>query len=237
MYSWLLNKCALPLVGVFTGSRFFPLYTSFVEQPEELFSPAPEKRLAALRALLQHAYETVPLYRERMDAVGFLPGDLKSLDDMRHLPTLRKCDISANFPDRILSSQKSLTPWRYRSTSGTIERLTVVHDSRKRDLARALQLFSLYSTSGYLPGMRYMEIPPDVCRNVCGAADTIEPTVLQYVWKNRSTSSDAISDLRGLVERQWVYRQRVLPSLSSIGMHRQREIDNCRQSTSTNQRF
>jgi len=227
MYSWFLNRCALPLVGVFTQSRFFNLYRSFREHPEELFCPASEKRLAALRAILQHAYQTVPFYRERMDAIGFSPADLKTEDDLCHLPALRKCDIAANFPDRILSTRKSSTPWRYRSTSGTIERLTVVHDSRKRDLARALQLFSLHSTSGYVPGMKYMEIPPDACRNLCGAAESLEPTVFRYILQNGGTSAEAISDLRGLVERQWVYRQKVLPSLDSIGMQRQQEVDSC----------
>jgi phenylacetate-CoA ligase len=215
------------LVGVFTGSRFFSLYSSFVNHPEPLFCPAPEKRLADLRALLQHCYDTVPFYRERLDAVGFLPKDLNDLNDLQRLPALRKADIETNFPDRMLSSRRSLTPWRYRSTSGTIERLTVVHDSRKRDLARALQLFSLYSNSGYVPGMRYMEIPPDVCRNVCGEAGKIEATTLRSVLKNLSAPSEAISDLRGLVERRYVYRQKVLPSLTAIGMQWIREIDDC----------
>jgi phenylacetate-CoA ligase len=226
MYSWSLNTLALPLVGVFTDSRFFGLYRSFVNRPEKIFSPPAEKRLDDLRALLKHSYENVPFYRDRMDTAGFSP-DVASFDDLLKLAPLRKSDINSNFPDRILSSRQVHTPWRYRATSGTIERLTVVHDSGKRDVARALHLFSLYSTSRYRPGMKYLEIPPDVCRNVCGAAETVEPPLLQYLFQNMNTSPETISDLRGLVERQLVFRQKVLPSLNVIGMQRKDEVDSC----------
>jgi phenylacetate-CoA ligase len=240
IYNWLLNSFGLPLVGAVTESQFYSLYRSYVKHPRKVYAPEPERQLGQLRSLLKHAYATVPFYRERLDGGGFDPDDLRDLDSLRHIPPLRKPDIIANFPDRITSSRQLFTPWRYRCTSGTIERLTVVQDARKRDVARALQLFSFYSTGGYAPGMKYLEIPPDVCRNVCGGANTVEPNIFRYIADNvrarTLTDPDVVSDLKGLAERQLIYRQKVLTSFDAIGLKRNplvldsylREIDEYR---------
>ncbi len=46
-----------------------------------------------LRALVEHCHARVPFYRERWKAVGFEPGDLKSMGDWRRLPMLDKVDV------------------------------------------------------------------------------------------------------------------------------------------------
>lgn len=231
LYSWLLNRCALPLVGLCTDSSFFSQYRRAVARPHAVYAPDPSHQLRRLVGLLQHAYDTVPFYRDRMDGCGFKPANVRHVSELGALAVLRKADIAANFPDRIVSSARQFTPWRYRGTSGTIERLTVVHDTRKRDAVRALQLFSLHATSGYSPGMKYLELPPDVCRQVCGAGTTVDPPVWRYVADNlrpfRLSQPDVVSDLKGLVERNWVYRQTVLTSFQALGLNRTSEVDEC----------
>src|SRR5262249_31704652 len=49
-----------------------------------------EKRLAAL---LDHAYRQCPFYRDRFDAAGLKPGDVRRLEDLPALPALEKRDI------------------------------------------------------------------------------------------------------------------------------------------------
>lgn len=44
----------------------------------------------SLRALLQHAYQKVPLYRELYREAGFRPDDFHDLDDLEHIPVLSK---------------------------------------------------------------------------------------------------------------------------------------------------
>src|ERR1051326_7041973 len=46
-----------------------------------------------LRGLLDHAYRRCPFYKERFDAAGLIPSDLRSPDDLRALPVLEKSDI------------------------------------------------------------------------------------------------------------------------------------------------
>lgn len=53
-------------------------------------------QLAKIQTLVRHAYENVPFYRERYQAVGFHPEDLKSLTDFQELPCLTKEDIRQN---------------------------------------------------------------------------------------------------------------------------------------------
>ncbi len=51
-----------------------------------------------LRRTVRHVYDNVPLYRERMDAKGVQPGDIKTVDDLRFLPFTEKTDLRDAFP-------------------------------------------------------------------------------------------------------------------------------------------
>lgn len=51
-----------------------------------------------LRAALARAYERIPHYRAKFDEVGFVPGDLVELDEVRRLPFTEKDDFRDNYP-------------------------------------------------------------------------------------------------------------------------------------------
>jgi phenylacetate-CoA ligase len=53
-------------------------------------------RLARLRALLQHAADHVPYYRELFRRLNFVPSEVRALADLQRLPLLAKPDIRAN---------------------------------------------------------------------------------------------------------------------------------------------
>jgi len=62
------------------------------------------EQLAALQwrkltVLVGHCWDQVPYYRRRWQALGFQPGDLKSMADYARLPVLTKTDIRENFQD------------------------------------------------------------------------------------------------------------------------------------------
>src|SRR5215475_899359 len=54
-----------------------------------------------LRALLAHAHDRCPYYRRRFDEAGVTPNDVRSLDDVRHLPILEKTDVQRHADDMI----------------------------------------------------------------------------------------------------------------------------------------
>ena len=56
-----------------------------------------------ISALVRHAYDNVPFYRDHYGGAGFEPGDLKSWDDFHRLPTVSKQDVIASYPSRMLA--------------------------------------------------------------------------------------------------------------------------------------
>ncbi len=56
------------------------------------FQPLPDT-LSVLRSLLRHAYESVPMYREKYDAAGFDPDRVVGIDDLRLIPLLTKDEL------------------------------------------------------------------------------------------------------------------------------------------------
>lgn len=55
-------------------------------------------QLQRLRAVTKHAYENQPLFRERMEAKGLKPDDIKTLDDVNLLPFTQKTDLRDTYP-------------------------------------------------------------------------------------------------------------------------------------------
>ena len=55
-------------------------------------------QLERLQNTVKHVYENVPLYRERMDAAGIKPEDVKTLDDLTRLPFTSKQDLRDTYP-------------------------------------------------------------------------------------------------------------------------------------------
>ncbi|MDF7806034.1 phenylacetate--CoA ligase [Pontiellaceae bacterium B12219] len=55
-------------------------------------------QLQRLRAITKHAYDNQALFRERMDASGVTPDDIRTLDDIRKLPFTQKTDLRDTYP-------------------------------------------------------------------------------------------------------------------------------------------
>ena len=55
-------------------------------------------QLQRLKTTLQHAYDHVPHYRQRFDAQGIHPTDLKELSDLSKFPFTSKDDLRSNYP-------------------------------------------------------------------------------------------------------------------------------------------
>lgn len=71
-----------------------------------------------LRQTVEHVYKNVPMYKERMDALGVKPEDIKSVDDITKLPFTDKPDLRDHFPDGLFAvPRKEIV--RVQGSSGT----------------------------------------------------------------------------------------------------------------------
>jgi len=86
-------------------------------------------QLDRLKALLHRVYEAVPFYRALFDKAGILPGDVRTLDDMAHLPFTTKDDLRENYPYGLFAVPREKVV-RIHASSGTTGRPTVVGYTR-----------------------------------------------------------------------------------------------------------
>jgi phenylacetate-CoA ligase len=115
----------------------------------------PRERLRAvqterLRALVTYVKERVPLYRERLADIE--PGDIASLDDLRHLPFTHKDDLRDTYPFGLFAVPREEAV-RVHASSGTTGKLTVVgYTARDVELFARVNARSL-AMAGAEPGM------------------------------------------------------------------------------------
>ena len=67
---------------------------------------------------VQHVWDNVPYYREKMEQKGLTPADIQSVDDLHKLPFLSKDDLREAYPNGLLAVPVSECV-RIHSTSGT----------------------------------------------------------------------------------------------------------------------
>ena len=82
-------------------------------------------QLTRLQWSVRHAYENVPMYRQRFDTKGVHPNDLKSLSDLAKFPFTYKDDLRANYPFGLFAVPREQII-RIHASSGTTGKPTVV---------------------------------------------------------------------------------------------------------------
>jgi len=82
-------------------------------------------QLQRLKWSLKHAYENVPHYREKFDAAGVHPDDLKTLADLAKFPFTTKQDLRATYPFGMFAVPREKLA-RIHASSGTTGKPTVV---------------------------------------------------------------------------------------------------------------
>ncbi len=82
-------------------------------------------QLQRMQWSLNHAYENVPMYKQRFDAAGVHPDDLKSLADLAKFPFTHKDDLRKNYPFGMFAVPRE-NIIRLHASSGTTGKPTVV---------------------------------------------------------------------------------------------------------------
>lgn len=84
-----------------------------------------EIQLQRLKKQVRFTYDNVPHYRKKLDDAGFSPDDLKTLEDIRHIPFSTKTDMRDNYPYGLFAvPMKKIV--RIHASSGTTGKPTVV---------------------------------------------------------------------------------------------------------------
>ena len=79
---------------------------------------------------VKNVYDNVAFYREKMDAMGLEPGDIKGIEDITKLPFTTKEDLRNNYPFGLLAVPQSKIA-RVQGTSGTTGKLTLASYTQK----------------------------------------------------------------------------------------------------------
>jgi len=83
---------------------------------EEELAKIQEKKL---RAIVKHAHQNVPFYRELYDSVGIKPEDIESTEDLRKIPIITKKDVQKNYPDKMIANGVDINRCGIGRTSGS----------------------------------------------------------------------------------------------------------------------
>jgi len=87
-------------------------------------------QLEKLRATVENVYTNVPYYREKMQAKGMVPGDIKTLDNLCDLPVITKQDLRDTYPFGLFAVPMEDIV-RIHASSGTTGKQTVVGYTRR----------------------------------------------------------------------------------------------------------
>lgn len=107
---------------------------------------------ARLRELVAYVHSRVPMYRDRLDALGLSPADIRSIDDIVRLPITRKHDLRDHYPFGLLAVPREQVR-RVHASSGTTGKATVVaYTANDLDLFARVNARAL-AMAGAEPGM------------------------------------------------------------------------------------
>ncbi len=108
-------------------------------------------QLSRLTWSLQHAYDNVAHYREKFNAAGVHPNDLKSLADLSKFPFTAKQDLRENYPFGLFAVPREQVV-RIHASSGTTGKPTVVGYTAKDIDTWANLMARSIRASGARPG-------------------------------------------------------------------------------------
>lgn len=100
---------------------------SFWNEKYECMSREEMRKVQTERLIktVNRVYNNVPHYREKMNKKGILPGDIKSVDDLKNLPFTYKQDLRDNYPFGLFAVPMNEIV-RIHASSGTTGKKTVV---------------------------------------------------------------------------------------------------------------
>jgi len=105
-----------------------------------------------IKKLVDHAFRTVPLYRDKYSKEGFFPQDLKTWQDFESLPILKKEELIEAFPEKSISNKHTFEfTTRSSGSSGKFVTIAVSPEAVYRDTIQGARQFYFQSGGNYKP--------------------------------------------------------------------------------------
>jgi phenylacetate-CoA ligase len=152
-YGQLYARVLLPLWE--TGLRRRPTLQHLRYLERTQWRPLPELaaiQMGMLRRLLRHAHDNVPFYRQRFQAAGLKPEDVREVSDLARLPVLGRDEARDSTETRTATAGATLDVKK--STSGTMGKPVVFGYELPSEHWRQAMKLRGYGWAGYRPGHR-----------------------------------------------------------------------------------
>ena len=223
LYRFLMEKLILPTASHFTRVNIWNEYKKMMEVERFSFDELKRYQFSKLKNIMNHACEKVPFYRERFSELGLNPNDIQDDGNILPIPPTTKDDIMINFPEEITAQGLDRSRWKYVATSGTTRQIMGIHDFRKANINWAAGLRAHKLAGNHDISQKWMEIPPHMCTNICGADDSGKE---ERFFSNELWSLFLEGNFIGLGQhiyqyfynrRRTIYRRVTLPSFGAEG--------------------
>src|SRR3989304_4233547 len=109
-----------------------------------------------LRTVILHAYENVPYYHSLFSSVGLSPEDIRTAEDLKHIPITTKEDLRAADAERITAKGTNLSSCITTNTSGTTGKSLTIYLTRDEERTRRLVQFRALLSIGCKPRDRFV---------------------------------------------------------------------------------
>lgn len=132
-----MNKIWLNQINRIRKVYNFPQKAFYIAQTrrkqwmnEDKLIDSQEKRL---RKIINYAYTNVPFYHELFKSVNITPSDIKTVKDLKKVPTITKNEVFDNYPEKIIAKGINLNSCyntRTTGSSGTPLKLSFTNKDR-----------------------------------------------------------------------------------------------------------
>lgn len=123
----LSRNIVAPLWAIWERSPYLACYRKLLKTQYDSPEIIKKRQTDRMRSMVEHAYNTVPFWRQRFDENGLKPSDIQTLEDIRKLPLLTKTDLRTRLDDMISSDYPDRSKLHVNKTSGSTGVAVVVY--------------------------------------------------------------------------------------------------------------
>jgi len=158
LINWIQERIVLPLSDLITGQSVSKKLCFLMESRNWTRQRLDDYQNERLRLLIEHAYQSVPFYREYMQQHGLTPADIQTKDDLHKLPIVNKEIIRREGIERFTSETYPTSKRILMSSSGSTGQPFVYYITREDySMDIAANLRGWYEI-GWRLGDRYIKI-------------------------------------------------------------------------------